>query len=175
MLQQSSPDLKRRIQRQLARATIAGHISASDIVQDTCQKVIEKHDQFRGQTTGEWQLWLRKIAASLLLAQLHKQSNLSLRDIFPPRPETPIDQLFNSSKSPSEKLSQKEREAILRAAIDGLTFRDQQLIYYRCELGLRWEEVGGKIGCSADAAWNRFNLYILPELQVRLGILSDAD
>ncbi len=64
MLQQCRPDLKRRIEKKLARAALGGHISASDIVQDACEKVVENHAHFRGRSAGEWRMWVRKIATN---------------------------------------------------------------------------------------------------------------
>ena len=177
MLQQCRPDLKRRIEKKLARAALGGHISASDIVQDACEKVVENHAHFRGRSAGEWRMWVRKIATNFLLRELRKQiqPKHSLYDLIPPGPEPVFDQLIYSSRSPSEKLGDKENQALLRAAVESLAPRDQKLVYYRCELGLKWEEIGQKLGFSGDVAWHRFNRSVLPELELRLEILNDSE
>ena len=176
-LQQCRPDLKRRIEWELGRASVGGHISASDIVQDACERVLQKHDQFRGHIDGEWLMWVRMIATNFLLMELRKNrvGNQSLDDIMATGPESLIEQLINTSRSPSEKLRDKELVTLIRAAIQEMTPRDQTLVYYRCELGLKWDEVGAKLGCSSDAAWNRFNLSVLPELELRLEILHGIE
>jgi len=175
MLENCRPDLKKRIEQQLGRTSVGGHISVSDIVQDTCERVLERHDQFQGQSTGEWLLWVRTIASNFLLMELRRKSlgHQSLEDIIPTNAEPVLEQLANSSKTPSEKFGVMEREALVRAAVQELIPRDQKLVYYRCELNLTWDAIGKKLGCSADAASNRFKNSVLPELEIRLGFLNE--
>jgi RNA polymerase sigma-70 factor (ECF subfamily) len=73
---ESSPDRYRNYLRLLARVhldrRLQGQVDPSDIVQETLLKAHTRREQFRGQTQGEWEGWLRTILVNELQQALRR-------------------------------------------------------------------------------------------------------
>ncbi len=177
LLQQCRPDLKRRIEDRLKGASIGCHISVSDIVQNACLQAYKEHAQFQGTSMAEWTLWVRKIATNYFLMELRKkvQPQCSLDEIVSVGSDPVFEQLINSTVCIADKVIDREKLLILRAAVQGLSSRDQKLVHFRFQNDLSWDEIGAKLGCTGKSAWRRYKHSILPELELRLDILNDPD
>jgi RNA polymerase sigma-70 factor (ECF subfamily) len=128
-------------------------VAASDLVQETFLGALRDLDQFRGRSAEEWRLWLRGI----LLHQLanHRRHYLQTgKRVVDRELEIGERQRWDwlaKSESPCATLERREREEALLAALDSLPEHYRQAIVMVHQEQLSFEEVGRRLGVSAEA------------------------
>ncbi len=145
---------------------IQGKVGASDLVQDTFLEAHRHLTTFRGRTPAELRAWLRRIlecrVANLRRAYLATEKRATSREVA-------IDTLLNGSEGNGEMLASREpspsRHAVrseLTEALDRALVRMpehyRQAVVWRHQQQLTWDEIGRRMGCTADAArkvWGR--------------------
>ncbi len=135
---------------------LKGKLGGSDLVQETFLRAQTDFVQFRGKTHDEWLGWLRTILLNHL-ANVGRQfrgtgkRNIDLEVPLAGRPDG-ADELADEGETPSALARMRERDDQLRAALSQLTETQQQHIQWRNYEMLSFEEIGSRLGKSADAA-----------------------
>jgi RNA polymerase sigma-70 factor (ECF subfamily) len=150
---------------------------ASDVVQLTLLEALQQFEQFRGATYGELAAWLRRMLRNNALDMHRRYRYAATRDV---RREVPLDgdvqfaqgrhALLRLQPTPSRELMRREEDAELAAAIERLRERQRRVIYLRHEENLTFEEIGSRMGLSAEAArklWCRAVKCLQVELEGR--------
>ena len=130
--------------------------SASDLVQETFVEAHRDFAQFRGQGEAEVLGWLRK----LLLNNLHDFTRryrsagkrLLEREVSLDAADGLGMAFTSDSASPSEKFIEREKDAIVRQALDRLPEDYRQVLLLRYQEELSFEEIGFLMERSANAA-----------------------
>jgi len=138
-------------------------VSPSDIVQETFFEAHRDFHQFRGQSTGEFVAWLRKILVNNLLHVVEQHLLAEKRDV---RREVSLEQmgkrleqstarleslLAGPGDSPSGHAQRNEQEIKLADALAELPSDYRQVILLRHVEGLRFEEVASRMDRSSGA------------------------
>jgi RNA polymerase sigma-70 factor (ECF subfamily) len=136
----------------------------SDLVQQTYIEAQQSLDQFRGLSENEWKAWLRHILLNNLLARRRAFHTLK-RDLGRETtlegghgPLDCADHFATDEPGPEDVAIALEQEAALDQAINQLKPRYRDVIRYRNQDDLSFEEVGARLGLDADAAqklWTR--------------------
>jgi RNA polymerase sigma-70 factor (ECF subfamily) len=142
---------------------LQGRVSPSDIVQEAFFEAHRDFHQFRGQSTGEFVSWLRRILINNILRVVEQHVLAEKRDI---RREVSLEEigrrleqstvrletLFAEQRaSPSGCAVQHENEVILADALAELPPDYRDVIVLRHIEGLRFEEVAERMSRSAGA------------------------
>ena len=138
-------------------------VSPSDIVQETFFEAHRDFHQFRGQSTGEFVAWLRRILVNNLLHVVEQHLLAEKRDV---RREVSLEQmgkrleqstarleslLAGPGDSPSGHAQRNEQEIMLADALAELPGDYRQVILLRHVEGLRFEEVAIRMDRSSGA------------------------
>jgi RNA polymerase sigma-70 factor, ECF subfamily len=131
---------------------------ASDLVQDTFLEAQRLFPQFEGASEAQLRAWLRCLL-------LHKAAKLGRRYATTAKRQLSrevamgggdravrLSQIAGPAPTPSMAAMSSEQGQRLRAAIDRLPDDYRQVMSLRYSEGLAFEEVGRKLGRSADAA-----------------------
>jgi RNA polymerase sigma-70 factor (ECF subfamily) len=137
---------------------LAVKMAPSDLVQETFLKASGDFAQFRGRSEDEFQAWLRRILLNALVdVSRHYQGTEKCaigREVA--LPDTPLAQLRNGildpADSPHSQLAARERDEALQAALGRLPDEARQMIRWRNYELLPFEEIGRRLGRSAEAA-----------------------
>jgi len=138
---------------------LQGRIDPSDVVQQTLLEAVANKDQFRGQTEGEYQAWLRRILARNL-ADVVRAFRRGCRDLN--REQGLADALDRSSlrleawladagPSPSEQAQRHERALRLANALEQLPERQREALVCKYWHGWTVAQIGWHLACSAEA------------------------
>ncbi len=137
-------------------------VATSDVVQQTVMEALAHFGRFEGQTPQQWAAWLCRILANNVAdarrhwrdcqkRQLNREVSLA---------EAPLaalaEVLASEVDSPSAEAIANEEETTLRRALAALSGADRQLVVLRSFERLPFEEIGRRMGCSADAARKRW-------------------
>jgi RNA polymerase sigma-70 factor (ECF subfamily) len=149
-------------------------LGGSDLVQDTFLGAQRDLASFRGRSEIEWRLWLRGILVHLLANHRRHYRSTSKRRVdrevslaTTPRCDWPA-----CNPSPSTNLAAQEAEAALRSAMDCLAEHHRNVVLWHHRDRLPFEEVGRRLGVSADAArkhWERALKALRKELKASHG------
>jgi RNA polymerase sigma-70 factor, ECF subfamily len=138
-------------------------VSPSDIVQETFFEAHRDFHQFRGQSTGEFVAWLRKILVNNLLHVVEQHLLAEKRDV---RREISLEQigkrleqstarleslLAQPGDSPSSHAQRNEQEIMLADALAELPGDYRQVILLRHVEGLPFDEVARRMDRSSGA------------------------
>ena len=138
-------------------------VSPSDIVQDTFFEAHRDFEQFRGQSTGEFVAWLRKIVVNNILRVVEQHVLAEKRDV---RREVSLEQigrrleestvrletfLAQEVESPSGCAVRREHEIQLADALAALPADYRDIIVLRHIEGLPFEKVAERMKRSAGA------------------------
>ena|SRR5581483_11728089 len=157
---------------------IRAKIGASDLVQETFLKAHGNFSGFHGESEEELLQWLRRILLNHLVnTNRHFQGTekralgreIAIEEL--PFATVP-DGVGTTNESPSKNAAANERSDALRAALEQLPEHYQQVIHLRNYDRLSFEEIGQKMGRTAEAVrklWTR----ALEQLQEILD-LSDS-
>lgn len=154
----------------MARTQIEGwmraKVDASDLVQQTLLEAHRGFDAFRGETEAEWLAWLRTILSHNTHDFIRRYKRTDKRNVqqevrlgltgadgesfsFDPQGDTP---------TPSQILSEKERELALADAIAQLSTDHQEVILLRNLQRLPFDEIAERMGRTRPAVqmlWTR--------------------
>jgi RNA polymerase sigma-70 factor (ECF subfamily) len=142
---------------------LRGRVSPSDIVQETFFEAHRDFGQFRGQSSGEFVAWLRKILVNNILRVVEQHLLTEKRDV---RREISLETigrrleestarldslLAQSTDSPSGNAQRHEQELLLANALADLPQDYQQVILLRHIEGLSFEEVAARMERTSGA------------------------
>jgi RNA polymerase sigma-70 factor (ECF subfamily) len=132
-------------------------VGASDLVQETFLEAQRSFSGFRGLSEAELVAWLRQILinnfANLRRHYRDTDKREVQREVGLPNPPA-ADQIEDLAvlDSPSSQARARERDEALHRALQLLPERSRLVIQWRSYERLSFEEVGTRIGRSADAA-----------------------
>jgi RNA polymerase sigma-70 factor (ECF subfamily) len=136
---------------------LRGRVSPSDIVQDTFFEAHRDFAQFRGQSTGEFVAWLRRIVVNNILRVVEQHVLAEKRDV---RREVSLEEigrrleqstvrletlLAEEADSPSRCAVRHEHEVMLADALAELPADYREVIILRHIEGLPFEEVAQRM------------------------------
>ncbi len=141
-------------------------VGASDLVQETFVEAQRHLSAFRGKTEAELRAWMRRILECRLSNLRRRHLATEMRAV---RREVAIetllaesegngDVLASQSPSPSNHAARAELTAALEQALGRLPEHYRQAVALRHQEQLSWDEIGGRMECTADAArkvWSR--------------------
>lgn len=141
-------------------------LGASDLVQDTFLEAQRHLGGFRGRTGAELRAWLRKILecrlANIRRSYLDTEKRAAGREVTL---ETLLDRSNGAAESlacrrpsPSSHAVRSEWAQALDRALARLPEHYRQAVAWRHHEQLSWDEIGRRMGCTADAArkvWSR--------------------
>ncbi len=139
---------------------------ASDLVQETFLEAQRHLGIFRGKSTGEMRAWLRRILdcrlANIRRSYLGTEMRAVAREMTletsPAESGAVIGSLRSPVPSPSNHAVRNEWNYALEQALTRLPERHRQAVAWRHQEQLSWDEIGRRMGCTADAArkvWSR--------------------
>jgi RNA polymerase sigma-70 factor (ECF subfamily) len=135
-------------------------VDASDLVQDTFLEAQRHVAAFRGRTEAEVRAWLRRILecrlSNLRRSYLGTEKRAARREVsietFLAVSDHSRAALASPSASPSEHVVRQEWTSVLKAAIERLPQDHRQVVSWRHEEQLSWDQIGLRMGRTADAA-----------------------
>jgi RNA polymerase sigma-70 factor (ECF subfamily) len=140
---------------------IAGKVDVSDVVQQSLLASIERFEQFRGNTRGEWQKWLVVIVrneARNLLRYWHqdrrgvaKEAAVAGSRVIATSAgdEDGGVRLADESPSPSQQVVMRQDASHMLALLDRLPHEHREVLRLRHFEGLSHQEIGDRLGKSA--------------------------
>jgi RNA polymerase sigma-70 factor (ECF subfamily) len=147
------------------RADLIAKAGASDLVQETFLEAQRDFGRFQGQTDVELRAWLRRILLNNLANFVRRYREPQKRKVSR---EVSIDQqttgghhpesLAASTLSPSGHAMRNEQAVAVTQALRRLRERDRQVVLWRYQEDCSFEEIGRRLGGSAEMArkvWNR--------------------
>ena len=139
-------------------ADLQAKLGASDIVQETFLNARNGFGGFRGKTEGELLAWLRHILINELASKNRAFRGTSKRQVSkeigqPDALQVNLaEQLPGGDPSPSARAVANENREELQRALAKLSSTDQQVIQWRNYELQSFEEIGKRLGRSAEAA-----------------------
>lgn len=153
-------------------------VGASDLVQETCVKVLAQFQGFRGASRPELSAWLRQVLLNHLADMRRHFRDTRKRQL---RREVSLDQagdelddLRDRDPTPQTQARANERADSLDQALAGLPEHYRQLIRMRHLESRSFVEIGEALGCSADSV-RKMWLRALEQLQSVWEIGHGAD
>lgn len=135
---------------------LAVKVAPSDLVQETCLQATKDFCQFKGATEPELRAWLRQILVNNLLDLQRRYYGTQKRgaaneiSFFANSNERPVD-VASVGPSPSSILASEEEMDSLEQSIAKLPEDYRQVVQMRNFDGCSFEEIGSKLGRSAEA------------------------
>ena len=140
-------------------ADLQGKVGASDLVQESMADALRGFARFRGTTPADWLAWLGQVLRHNLRDCARHYRGADKRDV---RREVPLDNGSTSSApalplaaddtGPDDALLAAERAQRLERAVARLSAEHQQVLRLRHQEDLPFEEIGRRLGRSAEAA-----------------------
>lgn len=126
---------------------------ASDLRQQTCLKVLQHLEQFRGGTAQEFRAWLRAIQNHLLHDWLEQLPSHEA-PLQPPQASSTFQvPIADPRRTPASSAAARENGAAVQAALERLPEDYRTLLQLRFTDGLSFAEVAERLAlASADAA-----------------------
>lgn len=143
---------------------LRARVSPSDVVQDTLMEACLDFPQFQGRTRKEFFVWLRRILLHNLVNEHRRHVKTAKRSVDCEIPlqeasATELEQLAERlTVSPSSHIQIQERDERLEQALGRLPDHYRQALLGHTWEGLKFAQVGERLGCSAEAArklWGR--------------------
>jgi RNA polymerase sigma-70 factor, ECF subfamily len=154
------------IANQVIGPELQAKFGASDLVQETFMEAQRHLTIFRGQTKAEMRAWLRKILecrlANIRRSYLATEKRAANREVAigtflaPWSGQREI--LACPFPSPSNHAIRSEWAQALEQALLHMPEHYRQAVSWRHQEQLSWDEIGRRLGCTADAArkvWSR--------------------
>ncbi|MDO4574941.1 MAG: sigma-70 family RNA polymerase sigma factor [Planctomycetia bacterium] len=138
---------------------ICGKLDAADLVQDTCLEAYQAFSRFRGENEASLLAWLRQILATRLATAVRYYIGTRQRDVRLERNlHAHVDQssvfwnqLVSSGSTPSIKVSRKEMEAKLTAAMVRLPDHYREVLRLRHIEELSFAGIAERMERSVDS------------------------
>jgi RNA polymerase sigma-70 factor (ECF subfamily) len=154
---------------------VRGKTDASDVVQETLIAVQKDIAQFRGRDEGDFLAWVRGILINDLMETRRRHCHTAKRDVGR---EVPLDgdsvagrpaiEIVGQGISPSSEAIAKEEADALAWAMCQIPDHYREVIQLRNWEELSFEEIGTRIGRSAEATrklWSRAVLQLQQVLE----------
>jgi RNA polymerase sigma-70 factor (ECF subfamily) len=127
---------------------------ASDLVQESFLDAQRDFEGFRGKSEAELRAWLRRILLNNIanFGRLFRDTDKRQLDREVARDDTAIEELRDQGESPSSEVAARERDAALGWSMTKLPELHRQVIRWRNYERCTFEEIGGRLGRSAEAA-----------------------
>jgi RNA polymerase sigma-70 factor (ECF subfamily) len=131
---------------------------ASDLVQESFLEAQRGFEGFRGKNEAELRAWLRRILLNNIanLSRLYRDTDKRRLDREVAGEDTAIEELVDilddKGESPSSQVAAHERDAALDRSMAKLPELYRQVIRWRNYERCAFEEIGGRLGRSAEAA-----------------------
>jgi RNA polymerase sigma-70 factor (ECF subfamily) len=141
--------------RRLLGADLAARLDPSDVVQESLAQAFRDLPGFRGQTTGEWVAWLRRIVAGQA-ARARRRHRADCRS--PDHEIVAPGELADDIPAPGANLVDEEEAARLAAALEQLPAAMREVVVRRVFDEQPFEALARDMGCSPGAArvtWTR--------------------
>jgi RNA polymerase sigma-70 factor (ECF subfamily) len=140
---------------------LRGKGGASDLVQETFLDAQRLFDRFQGDSEAELRAWLRQLLLHNLGDFSRRYQGTGKRDLareVPLQPGSTADgpQVAADSATPSQVLGQAEMAEALRRALERLPEDYRQVLTWRYQEELSFEEIGQRLGRTANAAHKLF-------------------
>jgi len=121
------------------------------------------------QAKAKFTTWLYKITTNLCLNEIRKKAKLQTISLSKPisageeKEEELIEKIADAAPSPQQILEKKERNALIRKAIDSLPAKQRMATILQIYEGLSYKEISRILGCSVKSVerrlyWARTNL-----------------
>ncbi len=121
------------------------------------------------QAKAKFTTWLYKITTNLCLNEIRKTAKLQTISLSKPisageeKEEELIEKIADAAPSPQQILEKKERNALIRKAIDSLPAKQRMATILQIYEGLSYKEISRILGCSVKSVerrlyWARTNL-----------------
>ena len=121
------------------------------------------------QAKAKFTTWLYKITTNLCLNEIRKKAKLQTISLSRPisageeKEEELIEKIADAAPSPQQILEKKERNALIRKAIDSLPAKQRMATILQIYEGLSYKEISRILGCSVKSVerrlyWARTNL-----------------
>lgn len=121
------------------------------------------------QAKAKFTTWLYKITTNLCLNEIRKKAKLQTVSLSKPvsageeKEEELIEKIADAAPSPQQILEKKERNALIRKAIDSLPAKQRMATILQIYEGLSYKEISRILGCSVKSVerrlyWARTNL-----------------
>ncbi len=147
------------VARQQLPADLRAKGGASDLVQETFLEAQRDFGQFHGATEAELLAWLRRLLLNNLGHFLRQYRDTGKRAVerevaLEPGGSSgsPAGGLAAAEPSPSEEATQREQADTLHRALERLSEDHRRVITLRYLEERSFEEIGGRMGRSPDAA-----------------------
>jgi RNA polymerase sigma-70 factor, ECF subfamily len=131
---------------------------ASDLVQESFLEAQRDFRGFRGKSEAELRAWLRRILLNNIanLSRHFRDTDKRQLGREIARDDTEIEEVFGAlhdqGESPSSEAAARERDAALGRSMAKLPEVHRQVIRWRNYERCTFEEIGGRLGRSAEAA-----------------------
>ena len=132
---------------------------ASDLVQESFLDAQRDFEGFRGKSEAELRAWLRRILLNNIanFSRLFRDTDKRQLDREVAQNDMAIEKelleaLHNHGQSPSSEVAARERDAALGWSMTKLPELHRQVIRWRNYERCTFEEIGGRLGRSAEAA-----------------------
>jgi RNA polymerase sigma-70 factor (ECF subfamily) len=135
---------------------------ASDLVQETFLAAHQHFDQFRGTTEAELLGWLRQTLLHKLAHFKRRYLDTDMRNLaaevplWGGTPEQPEGEPIDSEPSPSEQMVRDEEVKAVHSALERLSEEHRRVILLRIAEQQSFEEIGHRMGRTANAAEKLF-------------------
>ncbi len=155
-LVRASQDYLRAVARRSLPGSLQAKLSPSDLVQDTALEAHRDISSFQGAQFAELLAWMRQILVHNLsnykrhFEQTAKRS--ISREICGDQAAHAIENLDNSTPSPSSRLAYLEQRHAMQDVLSRLPEEMKAVIELRNKEGLSFTEIGVRIDCSSPAA-----------------------
>ena len=145
---------------QQIRHRFAGRVDASDVVQEACLRVGQAFPEFGGNSEAELLAWLRRILASSLTEEAHRQCatrrqavrlEIELADALDQSSQFLAARLASPGNSPSQSTCRREQLVLLSQALSHLPEDYRQVLVLRHLEGLSFPDVAQHMGRSLDS------------------------
>ncbi|MEZ6117530.1 MAG: sigma-70 family RNA polymerase sigma factor [Pirellulaceae bacterium] len=149
-------------------------LDSADVLQETYLEALQRIDHFLTQRPMPFYLWLQRTARQCAIAAYRRhiaagQRSLEKEQGLPDHSSVMLaDRLLDQSKSPSQKLQQREHVDLVFRAVESLKEEDRDILLMRIVDGLSHAEIACTLQLSHDAVRQRF-LRTLTKLQKALG------
>lgn len=143
-------------------------VGASDVVQETLLKARNELAAFRGNSWAEFIGWLRAILKNDIRQVRRSFSGTAKRELNREQSLSTLKSEATSiDKTPSVQMMADEQAMALNSAMQRLSKRHYDVIRLRNWDQMKFDEIGVKLDCSADAArklWSRAIFALQKEL-----------
>lgn len=146
---------------------IGDRSEAEDLAIEVFLRVYQAAKNYKAK--AKFTTWLYKITTNLCIDQVRRQRRLKTISLSQPiltkqeKQEELIDEIAHSAPSPQEIVEKKERDALVKKAIDSLPAKQRMVIVLQIYESLSYKEISQILDCSTKAVerrlyWARANL-----------------